>query len=289
MPWWKRRRTFHGPFSVVDRLQERADELALARPGTPKALAAARDAVAAAEKHAQDERRRGTGVGRSGQRRLARALWRETSALLVAERGRETERPALRCWDTCTLLLDLRFVSEATVADELTGEVVGYLGVLTAALAELGRHEDVPRLLAAAEAAVAETNGPRTEQARARLAVYPLAMAADTYAAARIAGQWPLVALEATRATSAGRQAVETLRRHSAEGPTEIVEFARALQLVGRLLLVAERVEESATVLDEAIAALSGWARRGPALAAFLQGLRAERAGLDDVLARRRR
>ncbi|WP_031002202.1 hypothetical protein [Streptomyces sp. NRRL F-5727] len=279
MRWWKR--STPDPYAVSDGLRSRADHLALTRPESPEALAAARDAAAAAAElvRAVDDL--------ANRRRLARALWRETSALLLSGRGDEAEGPARRCWETCTMLLAMRGLGDAAQADELTGEVVGYLGVLTAACSAYGRPGDVPRLLAAGESAVARSGGPRTEQARARLDVFPLASAADVYAAARIAGQWPLVALETTQAIVVGRRAAETLRRHADEGPTEVVEFARALQLVSRLLCVSDRIEESATALDEAITAMSGWARRGPSLAAFLQGLRAERAGLDDVLARR--
>ncbi|MDX2297393.1 MULTISPECIES: hypothetical protein [Streptomyces] len=281
MRWW--RRSTPDPSAVADGLRDRADHLALTRPETPEALAAARDAAAAAAELVR------TVGDLAGRRRLARALWRETSALLLCGRGHETEGPARRCWETCTLLLAARGLGDAAQDDELTGEVVGYLGVLTAACHAYGRPEDVPRLLAAGEAAVARSAGPRTEQARARLDVFPLAPAADAYAAARIAGQWPLVALETTRAVVVGKRAAETLRRHAHEGPTEVVEFARALQLVSRLLCVSDRIEESASALDEAITAMSGWARRGPSLAAFLQGLRAERAGLDALLAHRAR
>lgn len=279
MRWWKR--STPDPYEVSDALLSRADHLALTRPETPEALAAAQDAAAAAAElvRAVDNL--------ASRRRLARALWRETSALLLSGRGNETEGPARRCWETCTMLLAVSGLGGAARADELTGEVVGYLGVLTAACYAYGRPDEVPRLLAAGEAAVAQSAGPRTEQARARLDVFPLGPAADVYAAARIAGQWPLVALETTHAVVIGKRAVETLRRHANEGPTEVVEFARALQLVSRLLCVSDRLEESAAALDEAITAMTGWARRGPSLAAFLKGLRAERAGLDDILARR--
>src|SRR5439155_24318620 len=103
---------------------------------------------------------------------------------------------------------------------------------------------------------------------------------ADELAQARIQGRWHEVSGDVQRALSVGRDSVEVLRVHAAEGPYETTDLARMLQVVSCLETVAGRLAEAAATLDEAIAVMTPIADRGPTFASLLHGMRSERDGL---------
>ncbi|MCP9944211.1 hypothetical protein LUX12_04465 [Streptomyces somaliensis] len=253
-----------------------ADHLAVSDPGSGPAIDAARRAAEAAEELAD---RSGTVANR---RQLARALWRQASTFMVAGDPVSALLPAQRCWELCAGILKTvgRTDAAASDADDVVGEVVSYLGVVTAALGAAGLREEASRVYDAGVAAVARADGPRGHQARARLAVYRLTAGADFFAEARMQGLWEQISGSVHEAIGEGLEVAAVLRRHADEGVTETTELARTLQVVSRLQTVAGQLADAAATLDEAAALMSGVADRGPALRAFLQGLRAERDGL---------
>ncbi|MFF0729020.1 hypothetical protein [Streptomyces sp. NPDC004134] len=292
MGFWRRSRQRPQPASGAEHaddpdapaestdLADLADELAVSAPGSGPAIDAARRAAEAAEELA----------GRSGtvanRRRLARALWRQASAFMVAGDPASALRPAQRCWELCAEILETtgRTAAAAPDVDDVVGEVVGYLSVVTAALEAADLREEAQRVYEAGVAAAARADGPRGRQARARLAVYGLTFSADFFAEARMQGLWEQISGKVREAIGEGLEVAAVLRRHADEGVSETAELARILQVVSRLQTVAGQVADAAATLDEAATLVSGVADRGPALRALLQGLRAERDGLRGYL-----
>jgi hypothetical protein len=115
----------------ADALADRADQRAMSQPGTRLAIGAAEQSVAVAEQLAavpdtQDNRRR-----------LARALWRRTSAYVMAKDFLTAAGSAQHCWGLCLQLLD-GTSADAAAFDEMAGLVVKWCGALGPALAMAG-------------------------------------------------------------------------------------------------------------------------------------------------------
>jgi hypothetical protein len=272
MSLWRRSGRVSGEQKRVDRLADHADALEMTAPGTAPSVEAAERSVAAAEQL----------VAASGtlddQRRLVRALWRQTAAYSAAADNLAAVRSAERCWVLCLEVLDA--APDPGALDETTGLVVNAAGAVSPVLVIAGRQEDAERVTQACVAAAARAPGPRGRQARARLAIMELGGRADEFALARMEPRVLLVPDAVGQALGEARDAVEVLRGHAAEGPYDALDLARMLQVVSRLETVAGRVAEAAAALDEAISVLAAVAERGPRFAWFLRGMRGERDGL---------
>jgi hypothetical protein len=266
----------------ADELLGRADELAEREPGTEPARAAARQAVRAADALALD---RGSPADLW---RLSQALWRQASAFLVSGDMAAALAPARRCW-----ALSERSLAQFAPTDPGWGEAVGdavqRLGVIMPALSGAGRAGEAEQVYQACSAAVARNvvGGPRVRQAQARLAVFYLTQAADAYAAARLDGRWERVADQSYQDLLAGRETAATLREFAGNGPVEVIEVATTLRMVSRIETVAGELPQAAASLDEAIGLAETVAARGPGYQALVQGLRAERAGLEPAVSAR--
>jgi hypothetical protein len=258
----------------VDSLANEADALEMRTPGTALAVEAAERSVAAAEQL----------VAASGtldsRRRLVRALSRQTASYAAA--GDDIPgavRSAERCWVLCLEVVDAAR-PDPEVLDEVAGLVVNAAGVVAPVLVTAGRQQDAEQVTQACIDVAASASGPRSRQARARLAIMELAADADEFAQERAHGWWQETSGAVEQALGKGRNAVEVLRGHAAEGPYDALDLARMLQVVSRLETVAGRLAEAAAALDEAISVLTPIAERGPRFAWFLRGMRGERDGL---------
>lgn len=266
----------------VDELNAAADEVATRRPDTPEAAEAARRAVEAAERLCESE------GSLPNQRRLARALWRRVSTLAVPAEHDVVERTALRCWAVCTDMLEAAR-GDAVAVDDVVGDLAMWAGVLVPALGSVGRQADAATVYETSAIAAGRAMGARGRHARARLMVFTLAATADTLAEERINGFWTAGHDEGLAgAITSTHEVLHVLRGYQGEGPFEVSEVARVLQVLSRLQTIAGRPQEAAAGLDEAIALLAAVAARRPRYTAFRQRLEAERDGLrglvpDDV------
>jgi hypothetical protein len=253
-----------------------ADRLAVSEPGSPAAVAAAGLSVQAAQALA-------AGGDIPGRRRLARARWRQAATLLQAGDAAGAADSAARCRE-----LGLALLAEVQAADPLADEVVGEFGSFTvttiAAASANGEPGPAAEQLEHALAVTREGDGPRARQAHARLMVLTLTMACEQYAQARLHGQWDDVATAVVDTIRSGRDTAETLRGHVGEGPVEAGEAARALQMVSRLLTVANRLPEALSALDDALGLAASVEESGPWFEAFAAGVRAEHDGLTQAL-----
>jgi hypothetical protein len=261
-----------GEQARVDRLADQADALEMAAPGTALSVEAAERSVAAAEQL----------VAASGtldnRRRLVRALWRQTAAYSAAVDNPSAVRSAGRCWALCVEVLDA--APDPGVLDEVVGLVLNAAGVIAPVLELAGLQQDAERVTQACVDAAARAQGPRGQQARARLAITELGARADEFAQVRMEPRLLLVPAAVEKALGEARDAIGVLRGHAAEGPYDALDLARMLQMLSRLETVAGRVTEAAAALDEAISVLAPVAGRGPRFAWFLRGMRGERDGL---------
>jgi len=114
----------------------------------------------------------------------------------------------------------------------------------------------------------------------ARLAIIELGARADEFARVSTDPRLLLVGDAVEEALGEARDATGVLRGHAAEGPYDVLDLARMLQVVSRLETVAGRVAEAAAALDEAVSVLAPVAGHGPRFAWFLRGMRGERDGL---------
>ena len=272
MSLWRRSGRLSGEQSQADRLADQADALEMTAPGTAPSVEAAERSVAAAERL----------LAASGtldnRRRLVRALWRQTAAYSAAGSNPAAVSSAERCWALCLEVLDAAL--DPGVLDDVVGLVVSAAGAVSPVLVIAGRQEDAERVTQAGVAAAARAPGPGGRQARARLAVMELGARADEFARVRMQPRLLLVPDAVEEALGEARDAARLLRGHAAEGPYEVLDLARMLQVLSRLETVAGRVTEAAAALDEAISVLAPVAGRGPRFAWFLRGMRGERDGL---------
>jgi hypothetical protein len=275
------------------RLAAEADALATAEPGSARALDAAARSVAAAE----DLLRQADDV--AALRRAAHAWWRQASTVGRAEPFPGQERGVVDSARRCAELGQAA-IRRAPPADPAYGDVVAdfalQLGVVVPALSLAGHGGEAVDLLEAAEAAVAGGAGAGIEHARARLTAFKLdalvSAASDAVLQSgrsddllRAVGDGLNEGLDdLLRAVgdglNEGLAAMDILGRHLDDGPLAVIEAARNLQLVSRLLTILGGFAEAARVLDDAIGLAEIVSPAGPAYAAFLAGLEAERAGL---------
>ncbi len=253
-----------------------ADRLALSEPGSPAAVAAAGLSVQAAQALA-------SGGDIAGRRRLARARWRQAGTLLQAGNAAAAADSAGRCRE-----LGLALLAEVPATDPLADELVGEFGAFAvtgvAAASANGEPGAAAEQLEHALALTRDGTGPRARQGHARLMVLTLTMACEQYAQARLHGQWDDVATAVVDTIRSGRETAQTLRSHVGEGPVEAGEAARALQMVSRLLTVANRLPEALSALDDALGLAASVEDSGPWFQAFAAGVRAEREGLSQAL-----
>ena len=243
-------------------------------PDTLEAADAARRAVEAAERLLEHDR------GLPNQRRLARALWRRLSTLAVPAERDAVEQTALRCWALCAGMLEAAR-GDAVVFDDVVGDVGMWAGVLVPALGSAGRHADAALVYETSAMAAGRAMGARGRQARARLMLFPLAGTADTMAEQRIKGRWNAASEEALAdAITSCHEVLGVLRGYVRDGPFEVSEVARTLQVLSRLQLVGGWLREAAASLDEALALLTTVVSEGPRYAVVLHGLQAERDSL---------
>jgi hypothetical protein len=260
--------------SDVDRLSDLADEAVLRRPDTPEAAAAARRAVEAAERLLERD------GALPNQRRLGRALWRRLSTFAMPAERTAVEETAVRCWAVCLGMLDAA-TGDAVVYDEVVGDLGLWAGVLVPAFGSVGRHAEAAQVYETCTMAAGRAMGAHGRHARARLMTFPLAATADSLAEMRIQQRWNEASERAVAdAIESCRDVVGVLRGYQGDGPFEVSEVARVLQVLSRLQTVGARLSEAATSLDEAIAVLTPVAAQGPRYQAMLRGLRAERDGL---------
>jgi hypothetical protein len=254
----------------VDRLINRAGEVALRQPDSPEAAVAGQRAVAAAERL----------VERDGQlanrRRLARALWRRLSSLALAGRPDEVEQTARQCWALCAALLESTR-GDALAYDQVVGDLGLFAGALVPALGSVGRHAEAAEVYETSSAAAAQAAGPSARQAQARLLLFRLFATADEMVGIPFSRSRRRALAEAI---TSGREVLAVLRAHQGDGVFEVTEVARTLQVLSRLHTVSDQRQEAAASLDDAISVLAPVADQGPRVAALLRGLRAERYGL---------
>jgi len=263
-----------------------ADRLALAEPGSPAAVAAAALSVQAAQALA-------AGGDLAGRRRLARARWRQAGTLLQAGNAAGAADSAQRCRELgLALLAEVAPTDpaagtapvDAGLADEVLGEFGSFAVTTIAAASANGDAAAAAEQLEHALTVTRAGTGPRARQAHARLMVLTLTMACDQYAQARLHGQWDEVSAAVVDTIRSGRETAETLREHSGEGPVEVGEAARALQLLSRLLTIANQLPQALSTLDDALGLAASVEDKGPWFQAFAAGIRAEREGLSGAL-----
>lgn len=258
----------------VDELCDLADGTVLRRPDTPEAAYAASRAVEAAERLLERD------GSLPNQRRLARALWRRLSTFAMPAERDAVEQTALRCWTLCVGMLETAR-GDAVAFDDVGGDVGMSAGVLVPALGSVGRHADAARVYETRAITARRAMGARGRQARARLMMFPLAATADTMAEQRIRGSWNAASEEALAdAIASCHDVLRVLHEYLDDGPFEVSEAARALQVLSRLQTLGGRLREAAAALDEALTLLAVVADQGPRYAAMWAGLRAERDGL---------
>jgi hypothetical protein len=256
----------------ADALADRADQLAMSQPGTRLAIEAAEQSVAVAEQLAavpdpQDNRRR-----------LARALWRRTSAYVMAEDFLTAAGSAQHCWGLCLQLLD-GTSADAAAFDEMAGLVVKWCGALGPALAMAGRQQEADQMSAVIVDISARARGPRGRQVRARQALAELSGKAEAFKQADLDGRGDQIAGDLQEAIAVARHSVDVLRDHVAEGPYDVADLARMLRVLGRLCVVAGLIGDADAALDEAISAAGTVAGQGPIFAGLLRELQTERHG----------
>jgi hypothetical protein len=159
MSLWRRPGRLSGEQAQADRLADQADALEMTAPGTGPSVEAAERSVAAAGQLAA-----ASGM-LDNQRRLVRALWRQTAAYSAAGSNPAAMRSAERCWALCLEVLDAAL--DPGVLDEVIGLVVSAAGAVSPVLVIAGRQQDAERVTQACVAAAARAPGPGGRQARA--------------------------------------------------------------------------------------------------------------------------
>ncbi len=264
----------------VDELSDAADRLATKHAGTSESADAAQRAVEAAEKLWTSD------SCLANQRRLARSLWRRASTYPLPEEGDAAGRDAWRCWTVCAEMLEATRDHSAAF-DDVVGDIGMWAGVLVPTLGAAGQPTRASQVYENAAGAAERAGGAQGRRARMRLRMFPLAHAADVMAETRIGGGWDEQAQALLEETIDDcLEVVAVSREYRAEGAFEVSELARALQVLGRLQLVAGRPLDAAASLDESIALMTSVADEGPRYAAFFHGLQAERLGLRTVAVR---
>ena len=256
----------------ADALAGRADQLAMSQPGSRLAIEAAEQSVAMADQLAAVS---GT---QDNRRRLARALWRRTSAYVMAEDFLTAAGSAQRCWGLCLQLLD-GTSADAAAFDEMAGLVVRWCGALGPALVMAGMQQEADQMSAVVVDVAARARGPRGRQARARQALGDLSVKAEAFKQADLDGRGDQILGDLQEAIAVARHSVDVLRDHVAEGPYDVADLARMLQVLGRLYVVAGLIGDAHAALDEAISAAGTVAGQGPVFAGFLRELQTERHG----------
>jgi tetratricopeptide (TPR) repeat protein len=256
----------------ADVLAGRADQLAMSQPGSRAAIEAAEQFLAVAEQL--------TAVSGAldNRRRLARALWRRTSAHFVAEDFPVAAESAQRCWAMCLELLDST-AADAAAFDETVGLVVRWCGMLGPALAIAGLQREADQMAEVVYDISARAQGPRGRQARARNSMAELSRKADAFKQADLDGRGRQIADDVQEAVALARDGAEVLRDHAAEGPYDAADLARMLQVLSRLYVVAGQINDAVATLDEAISVAETVASQGPNFAQLLRQLRTERDG----------
>jgi hypothetical protein len=212
------------------------------------------------------------------QRRLARALWRQTHAYFMAGDFPTAAQCARRCWAVCRQLLEAT-AADAAAFDEVVGLVTRWCGMLGPAVAMVGPQPEADAMEAACREIAARAAGPRGRQARALNAMADLFAKADTFRQADLDGHREQITGELHEAVAQARHGVDVLRGHTAEGPSETIDLARMLQVLSRLYVVDGSLTAAEAALDEAISIAESVADTGPTFAELLRQIRVERHG----------
>jgi hypothetical protein len=264
------------PEEQVDLLYDRADRLLTSEPGTPQSVEAAERAAEVA------------GVLTIGadtpdnQRRLARALWCSASAHTAAMDVPAAAESAKLCWAVCCQLLDAT-IKDPAAFDEVVWLVVLWSGTLGPALERAGQQQDAAQMSKICYDIAVGTQGPHARHARARIVMHQLAVRAEVFARAALDGRMDQIAANVQEDITLGRDALEVLREHATEGPYEMSEVARMLQVLSRLYLAAGLVDDIAPTLYEAVAVAATVANQGPVFSGLLHELQAERTALNSA------